>query len=115
MATQIPRSALVQPNLATPSTNRPVRTPTHEYAWNRTAPGRAQHVNVIDENEIDVRSVITADSQRPTLQAGEIQQPELQGQEVNAVRPQATWTSRSAPPMLNRVQQRTAILCWQCE
>lgn len=122
-ASQIPRSALVEPSFATPAAPRNTRSNPPEYSWNRPnrqVPNRQQYVNLIDEERLDVAPIPEEVlSQQQGTGHGDMfpvtgfENLSVQEQEVNAIRGQAS--ARLGQTGNQREEQRINIACWQCE
>ncbi|KXJ68537.1 hypothetical protein RP20_CCG002826 [Aedes albopictus] len=116
---QIPRTALIEPNRGTPIYPRVSRPGVSGYSWNRAAlqPNRTPQVNVIEEEELDVnpQALMLQDAnqaydQEETTTLTTVEPLEEQ---VNAVRTQGAWGQ--GDQALDVRRKSLAITCWQCE
>lgn len=116
---QIPRTALIEPNRATPTYPRISRQAAPAYTWNRSPqpPTRAQQVNMIEEDELEVnpRAILYQETSQVHEQeeAAAPARIELPDDEVNAVRGPTSWNQGNSIP--NTTRNALTIVCWQCE
>lgn len=116
-AAVVPRSALMEPSLATPFVNRTPK-PTHSgYSWNRSFQQKPQQLNVIDEDCLEVAAVTVSSGTETfrgedAIQAGDEM---FEGeQELCAVSGQARWNPGGQAGGNNQRDRTVAISCWQC-
>ncbi|XP_062703105.1 uncharacterized protein LOC134285737 [Aedes albopictus] len=118
-SSQIPRTALAEPNRGTPTFPRISRQGPPGYAWNRTTiqPNRTQHVNIIEEEELDVnpQALMLQDVNQAHEQVDSNTSPavELPEEQVNAVRAQGVWNQGDKISETRR--KPLTMICWQCE
>lgn len=116
-AAVVPRSALMEPSLATPFVNRTPRPTNPGYSWNRSFQQKPQQLNVIDEDCLEVAAgsgSTGAEAFRgeESLPAGEeIFEGE---QELCAVSGQARWNPGGQAGGNNQRDRTVTISCWQC-
>lgn len=119
-SSQIPRTALIEPNRATPTYSRISRPGTSGYAWNR-APlqqNRTQQVNVVEEEELHINPqvLMLQDGNQAYEQednTGTVATVEQSDEQINAIRTQGTWNQGNNAP--NATRNAVHITCWQCE
>ncbi|XP_039448289.1 uncharacterized protein LOC120427499 [Culex pipiens pallens] len=110
----VPRSALVEPSLATPFVSKHSK-PTHPgYSWNRPFPPRPQQLIIIDESSLEVAAVSVpagADAHLESVPEEELYEG---GQELYAVAGPSRWTPRGPVTGNNQGERAVTISCWQC-
>lgn len=116
---QIPRTALIEPNRGTPNYPRISRPAASGQAWSRgpPQPARTHQVNVIEEEELEVnqQGLLQQDEHQVYQQEAHSAPAvnELPEEQVNAVRTQGSWNQESRT--LSTARAPITITCWQCE